>query len=239
MTEPTPDRVPRPGARGGAGTGASRRSHAGKAAGPSDGRERRDGRTRLLDAAERLLDEQGIDGPSARTIATAAGHGNTAAVLYHFGSREALVEAVLTRRAAEVEARRQTAVDELLAAGDADTRAALWALVSPLADMLATVEGRRFLRVLHQATTHPAYFSKITWNFGPQAARLAPLLLPAAAHLEPQQRAQRAHTMLVSTVAALASQARLIDTATPPRAVLPPEQFLDDLLDVLLAIFSA
>jgi len=239
MTDPTPDRVPSPGARGGAGTGASRRMRAVKATEQPDGGQRRDGRTRLLDAAERLLDEQGIDGPSARTIATAAGHGNTAAVLYHFGSREGLVEAVLTRRSTEVEARRQAAVDELLAAGSADTRAALRALVGPLTAMLATVEGRRFLRVLHQATTHPAHFAKITWNFGPHAARLAPLLLPAVAHLSPPQRAHRAHTMLVSIVAALASQARLIDSDTPPRPVLPPGQFLDDLLDVVLAIFTA
>jgi len=239
MTDPKPEQVPRPGARGGAGHGASVRHRTARTEPDADSRGGRDGRTRLLDTAERMLDEEGIDGPSARAIAAASGHGNTAAVLYHFGNREGLVEAVLTRRSAEVEARREAAVDELLAAGDADARGALRALVGPLVEMLATVEGRRFLRVLHQGTTHPAYFSKMTWDAAPQVARLAPFIIPALLHLSPERRAQRAHAMLVCAVTLLATQARLIDTPTPPRPVLPPEQFLDDLLDILFGLLAA
>ncbi|MEI6675454.1 MAG: TetR family transcriptional regulator [Verrucomicrobiota bacterium] len=51
---------------------------------------------RLLEAAEKLFAEHGFDVVSVRDITQAAG-GNVAAVNYHFGSRDGLVELVMTR----------------------------------------------------------------------------------------------------------------------------------------------
>jgi AcrR family transcriptional regulator len=56
-------------------------------------------RTRLLDAAEPLLREQGYEAVSVRAINSAAGV-NPAAVHYHFGSKEELVAALLEDRLA-------------------------------------------------------------------------------------------------------------------------------------------
>lgn len=56
-------------------------------------------RQRILDAAERLFSEHGINGVSLRTIVAEAGV-NTAAVHYHFGSKQGLLEAVFARHAA-------------------------------------------------------------------------------------------------------------------------------------------
>lgn len=64
-----------------------------------------DGRTRLLDTAERMLDELGIDGVSMRTLTARAGHRNASAINYDFGTRAQLIEAVFQRRHATVEAR--------------------------------------------------------------------------------------------------------------------------------------
>lgn len=58
-------------------------------------------RERLLAVAERLLLESGYDSVSARAINTAAGL-NPAAVHYHFGSKNALVTALLEDRLAPV-----------------------------------------------------------------------------------------------------------------------------------------
>src|SRR3546814_17956189 len=51
----------------------------------------------ILDTAEALFARQGHDGTSMRQITSEAGV-NLAAVTYHFGSKEALVQAVLKRR---------------------------------------------------------------------------------------------------------------------------------------------
>src|SRR5208282_530434 len=53
---------------------------------------------RILDTAERLFSEQGYAATSLRGIIAAAGV-NLAAVHYHFHSKEALLEAVILRRA--------------------------------------------------------------------------------------------------------------------------------------------
>ena len=52
---------------------------------------------RLLDAAEALFMEHGFEATSLRLI-TAAAEVNLAAVNYHFGSKEELFQAILTRR---------------------------------------------------------------------------------------------------------------------------------------------
>src|SRR6187399_2213546 len=56
-----------------------------------------DTKTRILDAAEKLFVEHGFEATSLRSLTSAAGV-NLAAVNYHFGSKEELFQAVLTRR---------------------------------------------------------------------------------------------------------------------------------------------
>ena len=52
---------------------------------------------RILDAAEELFADLGFDATSTRAITTRAGV-NLAAVNYHYGSKDALIEAVFARR---------------------------------------------------------------------------------------------------------------------------------------------
>src|SRR5947199_6693744 len=54
-------------------------------------------RTRILDAAEELFMQHGFEGTSMRLLTAKAGV-NLAAVNYHFGSKDALIEAVFHRR---------------------------------------------------------------------------------------------------------------------------------------------
>ena len=56
-----------------------------------------DTRDRLLDAAERLFSEQGLEATSLRSI-TAQASANLASIHYHFGSKEALIQEVFARR---------------------------------------------------------------------------------------------------------------------------------------------
>src|SRR3954470_13961446 len=76
-----------------------------------------DARHRLLDAAERLLREQGYEQVSVRAVNKAAGM-NPAAVHYHFGSKPELVTALLERRLRPLWDGGLTALDKRLEAGD-------------------------------------------------------------------------------------------------------------------------
>src|SRR5206468_6387569 len=75
---------------------ASRPARARALAAPPEARAA-DTKGRILDAAEALFMEHGFEATSLRAI-TAAASVNLAAVNYHFGSKEELFHAVLTRR---------------------------------------------------------------------------------------------------------------------------------------------
>jgi AcrR family transcriptional regulator len=66
-------------------------------------------RTHILDAAEELFGEQGLDRVSIRDI-TEAAKANIAAVNYHFGCKEELIAAVFERRISPVNRERMTAL---------------------------------------------------------------------------------------------------------------------------------
>jgi AcrR family transcriptional regulator len=70
-----------------------------------------DTRTRLLDAAEHLFGTLGIAETSLRAITSEAG-ANLAAVNYHFGTKEALVEETYTRLLAPLNSKRLQMLDE-------------------------------------------------------------------------------------------------------------------------------
>jgi len=68
-------------------------------------------KAQLLDVAEQLFLRSGL-GVSVRDVTDAAGQ-NGAAIHYHFGSRDALVGAVIARRASDLAARRRAALQAL------------------------------------------------------------------------------------------------------------------------------
>ena len=74
-----------------------------------------DTKTRILDAAETLFVAGGFESMSMRQITSAAG-GNLAAVNYHFGSKDALIQAVLSRRLDPLNEQRLAMLDTFEAA---------------------------------------------------------------------------------------------------------------------------
>jgi AcrR family transcriptional regulator len=65
---------------------------------------------KILDTAERLFAEQGYAGTSLRQIIAAAGV-NLAAIHYHFGNKEELLDRLVARKAAPVNAERLALLD--------------------------------------------------------------------------------------------------------------------------------
>ncbi len=139
-------------------------------------------RDKLLDCAEALFGDHGLEGVSLRTINTRAGL-SPAALHYHFGSKDALLEALLERRMPALMERRRRLLDELSAATKPPTtRGVLAALVLPLVELVAEgrEDGLRYLRLIHrlQADRHlDPQFVIERWPGGVE--RLVPLLRKA------------------------------------------------------------
>jgi len=114
-------------------------------------------RTRILDAAEELFMQQGFGGTSMRLLTSKAGV-NLAAVNYHFGSKDALIEAVFRRRLDPMNVARIAALEALEAGGTPDADAIIRAFVGASLRMLEDAKGggRNFIRLLGRTYTEPA-----------------------------------------------------------------------------------
>ncbi|MGW5095326.1 TetR/AcrR family transcriptional regulator [Streptomyces nodosus] len=91
-------------------------------------------REAIMAAAERLYAEHGLSNVSNRQIGEAAGQANTTVVSYHFGSKTALVRAIMTSHGSQVEAIRRRYVEDV---GDSDdVRQWVRCLVRPVTEHL-------------------------------------------------------------------------------------------------------
>ncbi|RZT39068.1 TetR/AcrR family transcriptional regulator [Cupriavidus agavae] len=129
---------------------------------PDAGEALTDTAQRILEIAERLFAEQGVEQVPLRQIVVESGQRNRSALHYHFGSREALVSHLLNRRLHEVNRVRHRYLDELEASGrPIDIHAVVQATVYPLVEVvLQTSWGTNYLQVLAQTTFSPALLNK-------------------------------------------------------------------------------
>lgn len=106
---------------------------------------------RILGAAEELFALQGFSGTSLREV-TSRADVNIAAVNYHFGSKENLVNEVFRRRMDEMSQHRLAALGEANQAQPGDLEAVLAAFVEPALAMAQDRHGGgAFIRVIARA----------------------------------------------------------------------------------------
>ena len=116
-------------------------------------------KNRILDAAEALFAEQGIGRTSLRQITTTA-EVNLAAVNYHFGSKDELLDAVYARRLKPMNEERLRRLESLEhAAGEAAVGVAelIEAFVAPALELVhdRSRGGAQFIQLLGRTFTEP------------------------------------------------------------------------------------
>lgn len=105
---------------------------------------------RILAAAETLFAQRGFDGASLRQLTGIAGV-NLAAVNYHFGSKEKLVEQVFRRRLDALNARRLAALVKVAEQPGTRLEDVLDAFIRPALELSHDDNGALFMRVLARA----------------------------------------------------------------------------------------
>jgi AcrR family transcriptional regulator len=124
-------------------------------------------RERLLDAAERLFATGGLDAVSVRDITEAAG-ANTAAIHYHFGSKQDLMAAIVERRAERIGQRRRELLAHLERHAHIDLRDVVEALVLPTAELAADPEGgQHYVALLAALGGHPELVQLLIGAYDP------------------------------------------------------------------------
>jgi AcrR family transcriptional regulator len=200
-----------------------------------------DTQSRIVDAAEQLFVAQGFEATSLRSLTAAAGV-NLAAVNYHFGSKEDLFQAVLTRRLDELNRERLDLLDRLTReAGErpVSCEKILSAMLIP-ALKLARDErrgGKNFLRLLGRAYADPAPFIRqfLSDQYAEVIDRFKEAFHEALPHLTRQELTWRLHFVMGALSYTLAGTDvfRLIARA------MPHEKDNDELLLQRLAPFLA
>ena len=171
-----------------------------------------DTKSRILDAAEELFMEHGFEATSLRLITTAAGV-NLAAVNYHFGSKEELFQAVLTRRLDPMnrDRLRLLASYEAASAGESGKggkggKGALTceqiisAMFIPALKLARDHEqgGKNFLRLLGRAYADPAPFIRefLSSQYADMIARFRAAFGGALPHLPREEVSWRLHFVM-------------------------------------------
>lgn len=197
-------------------------------------------RERLLDVSEELFAEKGIAGTSLRVLTQTAGV-NLAAVHYHFGSKDGLVDAVLERRAKALNRERLADLARIEATsseGPPGVGEILTAFVVPGARALEALQDRRALlarlRGRIEAEPPEVVEALVRKHFGPVCAHFTEALQRALPLLSKEVVAERFRFCL-ATLSLVFSENFDLDTIPGH----PPTRGQDDLRVERLISFLA
>jgi AcrR family transcriptional regulator len=161
---------------------------------PRAASKERDARLEIMEVAERLCGEHGLESVSVRDIAQEAGV-SLSAINYHFGSKSNLLRTILRTRLDDIHAERESLLTQLEATKTPDLRDILRALLGPLAKWRAPDSGRQAaLQFMARAliTSMPELKEEVDESV-PKLRRITSLLQQALPHLSREEVCWRLH----------------------------------------------
>jgi AcrR family transcriptional regulator len=187
-------------------------------------------RDRLMVVGQRLFARHGVYQVSLRALHEEAGQRNASALHYHFGSREGLLDAILTRHNRTIEDERARVLDRLVAQGRADdVRSLVAAVVEPMSRKLADADGREFLRIVAQlGDDFDGWDDRTSTRNPPQSSRALDLLSAALLEVPVGLRHDRIAVFLTILTHTMSVRAARIDAGD--EGLMPDEVFVDNLI---------
>ena len=194
--------------------------------------------TRILDAAEELFMQHGFEGTSMRALTSKAGV-NLAAVNYHFGSKDALIEAVFRRRLDPMNLARIAELEKLEASGNLSPEKIIRAFIVPSLRLVEDAKGggRNFIRLLGRSYSEPAKAIRalIGQLYAPVMEHYKAALERALPHMPREELVWRMHFMFGTLAYTLAAT----DTVQLIAGCKPEDRYDAALLEERLAAFLA
>jgi AcrR family transcriptional regulator len=191
----------------------------------------------LLEAAERVMAERGLDVP-LKDIALEAGQRNNSAVPYHFGSREGLIRAVIELRTAPQEARRMELLADLeRTGGTADVELLVGMLVRPACELPYAAGATHWARFVEQVRNRPLLADvEFAPDLFPTGQIAASKLAQQLGELPVEVRRRRIETVIGVQFSMLADLERRWDGTGSPA---PSAEVVDDLVRMLVGMLQA
>lgn len=200
-------------------------------------------REQLILAAERLFAEQGMDNVSLRQINAGAGQRNSSAAHYHFGSKDALIEAISVYRIGRIDRTRNAMLEKLKAEnGSPDVAALLRALVIPLVQEIDDTEGGEYyILFVAQLLGHPTLDMRRMWcrQLDTSVGPIYHALRDSLSEIPDELYSSRFGLLWELTIHALADRSRIYGAGRPASGSPLKSLFIDNLMDVLLGLITA
>jgi AcrR family transcriptional regulator len=191
------------------------------------------GKERLLRTAERLFAEHGIGDVSLRQISAEACNGNNSAVLYHFGSKGNLIQAIVEFRLSWLNCRRELLVQER---NPQDLRSWVECFAVPVMELAEQPESH-YMTFIAQLRNYGQYsFDFLPQPFNGLTLRFIDHLRGLLPDLPEPIRTIRLTQALLMCLLASSDRERCHSRQTP---VLPYAVHARDLLDGLIGFLTA
>lgn len=188
----------------------------------------------ILEATEKLVGIHGVDGVTFKQITSTIGASNRYFAQYHVGDMDSIVKAILTKRLAQLEIRREEMLRKLKTDQDTlDTRTLLEILIRPISEIV----NKDGLRVF-AAFICGLYLSDkmiLRYDFDRSAPVSAKVMNLLKLSLPPQLQPRfEARSMAVSLM-----MITILARRSPRLSVKDDEFLLQELLDMAVAALHA
>lgn len=200
-------------------------------------------REQLLDVAERLLSERGIDGVSLREIRLAAGQRNTSALQFHFGDREGLLRAIVERHRPRMDQRLVELYRKAIDDGRLDDpRRLVEIIVRPIAEpVFGGPSPRAWVRICADLAARPELaVHDFVAEAPPEAVDVGVRLLDQLEEIVPRHIGlDRIFMMSLATLHLCADRARIENAPRSGRTHMSPGDFVQNVIDMAYSALFA
>jgi AcrR family transcriptional regulator len=191
-------------------------------------------REQILDAAELLYGDRGVDAVSLREIRLAANQRNTSAIQFHFGGADGLLVALAERHLPLLAARQVEVRARQVERGAEEPADLIDVLVLPWADYVERGPSERaWVKISAAESARPERFLRDFQHHLPEVMRqtVEQLYAHLVTFLPEPVAIERLLAVSMSTVHLCADRARAIDAAAgAARPLIEPEVFRANLL---------
>ena len=191
-------------------------------------------RAKLIRAAERRFARDGVAGARLSAILREAEQANESAVNYHFGSRDGLLIAIVAKHMGRMESRR-------VEPASGDLLQLVREIVEPTARLLASEDGRDYLRIIDQLSGYTGIGGQ-SFAEPLRGTILERQLIALQEHLRPPLGRRvadaRVATMVLFLTTSLAGRARSVESGRR-RPTLGQARYVEELVLMLHGALAA
>lgn len=197
---------------------------------------------KLIRAAEHLFAQKGIEATSLREISQLAEQKNTNAVQYHFGNKQALINAIWQRHAMDIQLEREKYLKTLESNKNPALNTLMKAIIFPIANKMSDSDGGRdYIQIMSYLISYSEISLLELFQHSPDKTTqfIIEAIEPHISHLSDTDKKARSLFVVGAVFHSMADYIRLSDNQSPLSKNLNPSDVIENLIIMLSAAISS